>query len=406
MSMRNFARAALAGVLGYSWLIAFSVVYFLLAPYAWPQQTKSQLNTEVNTNFPNNTSGLITPTILRQTVNDIIASFQQAPAVIARASATDTILVGDFGQLVAYSASPTAVTLPQATGSFANFNVFIKNTGGGTITVTPTVSTIDGAASLAIGTGNGAWIVAGSGNYTSYTSGSGGGGGGGGVTQFNGLIGAVTTNVVVQRFFTNSVYVPTSGMLHAIVECIGSGGGGGGATGAVGQSYGGAGGSSGGYSMKRVTAADVGASQTITINAAGTGGAGSNNGTAGGSVSVGSLCVANGGPGGVFGSGSSVPVSGGVAAAGTGDIAAQGNPGMPGLYSQSLVLSFPSGNGASSALGGGAVGVFTFTATASGNNAGSYGAGGSGAYANNVAASGTGGNGSTGVVIITEFINM
>jgi len=169
---------------------AFSVAF---GPTLYAQQTKSQLNTEVTTNLPDNTTGLITPAILRTTINDIIASFQQAPATITRASATDTILVGDFGQLISYTASPVAVTLPQATGSFANFNVFIKASNG-PVTVTPTTSTIDGNASLLISASSGAWIVSNSGNYTSYTSGSGGGGGGTGtVTSVTAGAGLVTS---------------------------------------------------------------------------------------------------------------------------------------------------------------------------------------------------------------------
>lgn len=158
------------------------------------QQTKSQLNTEVGANFPDNTSGLITPLLLRTTINDIIASFQQAPSVNAQVSSPYTFVVSDFGKLVTFSASPTSVTLPQATGSFSNFNVFVKNVGGGIVTVSPTVSTIDGVSSLPIAAGATAWIVSNGTNYVSY-AGSGGGGGGGSTTVIcgDGLSGGTIT---------------------------------------------------------------------------------------------------------------------------------------------------------------------------------------------------------------------
>jgi hypothetical protein len=107
-----------------------------------------------------------------------------------------------------------------------------------------------------------------------------------------------------QVFAASGTYTPSANMLHCIIECVG----GGGSAGTSGSIYGGGGGGSGAYSRLLATAATIGASQTVTIGAAGTGGAtGANNGTAGGDTSVGTLCI---GKGGAFGGGGSSASSG------------------------------------------------------------------------------------------------
>lgn len=74
---------------------------------------------------------------------------------------TDTILSTDAALLVTYSnASAIAVTLPQATGSFAaGFAFSVQNKGAGTVTITPTTSTINGASTLAVTQNQGCDIV-------------------------------------------------------------------------------------------------------------------------------------------------------------------------------------------------------------------------------------------------------
>jgi hypothetical protein len=71
-----------------------------------------------------------------------------------------------------------------------------------------------------------------------------------------------------------------------------------------------------------------------------------------------------------------------------------------------VILATPSGKGASSIFGGGAIASFQ-PATSNftyGWNATGYGSGGGGATANNYGAAIAGGNGSAGIVIITEYI--
>ena len=90
-------------------------------------------------------------------------------AVNAQTGTTYTVLASDFGKLVTHTnGSAIAVTLPQAgtAGSFgAGFYLWAENRGAGTVTITPTTSTIDGAASLALATNQGCMIVSDGTNY-------------------------------------------------------------------------------------------------------------------------------------------------------------------------------------------------------------------------------------------------
>lgn len=129
-------------------------------------KTKATLVTEYATDFPTNTTGQITATILRAFSQDIIDSWQQATAVNAQTGTTYTFVVADFGKLVTFSnAGAIAVTLPQATTTFSNFNVLVRNLGAGTVTITPTTSTINGAATYTLATNAIAFIVSDGTNY-------------------------------------------------------------------------------------------------------------------------------------------------------------------------------------------------------------------------------------------------
>lgn len=81
---------------------------------------------------------------------------------------TYTVLTDDFHKIVTQSnGSASAYTLPQAGASFPDkwFFIFL-NLGAGTATITPTTSTINGAASMAFAEGEGAIIVSDGTNYT------------------------------------------------------------------------------------------------------------------------------------------------------------------------------------------------------------------------------------------------
>ena len=90
-----------------------------------------------------------------------------ATTVNAQTGTTYTVLTGDRGRLVTHSnGAAIAVTLPQATGDFAaGWYYLTENRGVGTATITPTTSTIDGAASLALTTNQGTIIVSDGTNY-------------------------------------------------------------------------------------------------------------------------------------------------------------------------------------------------------------------------------------------------
>lgn len=233
-------------------------------------------------------------------------------------------------------------------------------------------------------------------------------GGVAGVASLNGSTGAVTSSVVKQIFTASGTYTPTTGMDHAIIECQASGGGGGGTTGTAGSLFTAGGGESGGYSKTVVTAATVGASQVVTVGNAGAGGAaGSNNGVGGGDVAVGSLCIAKGGAGGGFSASGTFGVGGsGSAVAGTGDLAIPGRPGSSGLIAAAITGLFSTGgNGGDSFYGNGGVQPTPVaSASSTGVAASGYGAGGSGAHSHNTATTAAGGDGSKGVVFITEFV--
>jgi hypothetical protein len=87
--------------------------------------------------------------------------------VNAQTGTTYTYLSTDKGKLVTHSnGSAIAGTLPQATGSFGSgWWMDVQNRGAGTLTITPTTSTIDGAASLALTTGQGVRIASDGTNY-------------------------------------------------------------------------------------------------------------------------------------------------------------------------------------------------------------------------------------------------
>jgi hypothetical protein len=86
-----------------------------------------------------------------------------------------TVLATDRAKLVTFSnASSIAVTLPQATtaGFTGNFYCFVKNLGAGTVTITPTTSTIDTGTALVLRTGQWGIIFSDNTNFQCLTTGS------------------------------------------------------------------------------------------------------------------------------------------------------------------------------------------------------------------------------------------
>jgi len=210
----------------------------------------------------------------------------------------------------------------------------------------------------------------------------------------------------IQTFTASGTYTPNANLIYAIIDCVGGGGGGGGAIYASNVGNAGAGGGAGAFSEALVTKAMIGASQTVTIGTFGTGGTPSAQGGAGGQTSVGTLCVAPGGQGGLSVSVSANSTPGGAGgAAGTGNLrAVAGQPGEPGNVISSGLGALPGGNGGSGPYGGGGRSSNSNGSPNNGTAGSGFGSGGSGGSANgNAGSNANGANGTAGYVLILEF---
>ena len=218
------------------------------------------------------------------------------------------------------------------------------------------------------------------------------------ITTFN--------NIKTKTFTSSGTYTPTLGMNYCVIECWGGGGAGGSIAGSTISSIGAGGGGSGGYSRTTVSAATIGASQTVTIGNAGVPGSPGNvAGGPGGETSVGTLCIAKGGYG---AGGPAGPYNPGLGApAGTGDIAIPGQPGgtaLAGANATSVCIDALSGYGGSTTVGNGGYPAIVNNGVRNGWPATGYGAGGSGAAAHVSSSSASGGAGAKGFVVITEYL--
>lgn len=226
---------------------------------------------------------------------------------------------------------------------------------------------------------------------------------------------AASVGSVATQIFTGSgTYTPTSGMKFAYIEEWGGGGAGGGNTDCSGlpsNTANGGGGGAGGYGARLFTAAQVGASASVTIGAAGTGSAGAIGGT-GGTTSIaltgsGTITMtATGGVGGAV-SISATLTNGQISQGGLGGTntnaeaaytGAVGGSGMSGSYNSM------SGTGASSSIGGGGKSKFSTSGAVAGDAATGFASGGGGATAIGTATLAAGGNGSPGFMRITEYL--
>src|SRR5262249_10895865 len=99
-------------------------------------------------------------------MTDLVNSWQQYTGVNAQTGTSYAIQTSDYGQLITLNnASPVGITIPQATGPFAIFNTYLTNLGAGTATLTPTVSTINGAASFSLPQNKSIYLVSDGANY-------------------------------------------------------------------------------------------------------------------------------------------------------------------------------------------------------------------------------------------------
>lgn len=142
--------------------------------------------------------------------------------------ASYTYLNSDCGKLVTHSnGGAISGTLPQANSATFRSGWFmdVQNIGVGTLTVTPTTSTIDGAATLVFTTGQGARIVSNGADYSTQRGGAGSVISGGTVTSvgFSATPGTVTgspitTSGTINYSFTGanvvSLFTGCSGTLY------------------------------------------------------------------------------------------------------------------------------------------------------------------------------------------------
>lgn len=138
--------------------------------------------------------------------------------VNAQTGTTYTYLTGDRGKLVSHSnAASIAASLPQANSTTfrAGWFVDVQDIGAGTLTVTPTTSTINGSATLVLTTGQGAHIVSDGTNYSAQL-----GKGGASLGSLTGVIKASSgTPAVVGGTATDCVFVnATSGSCIALTS--------------------------------------------------------------------------------------------------------------------------------------------------------------------------------------------
>lgn len=189
---------------------------------------------------------------------------------------------------------------------------------------------------------------------------------------------ASATIPLVTKFTASGTWSKSAGMVYAIVEVVGAGGNGGAASSGTTVARGGGGGG-GGYSRKRIAAATLGATETVTVGT-----------TAGATSSFGAHASATGGAVGTAATVAGQNRAGGTAGIGSsGDINSAGGGGSSG-----------GGSGGSSFFGGGGGGSDT---TGNGGNAQVYGGGGGGASADSGSGATSGGTFASGVVIVTEY---
>lgn len=192
------------------------------------------------------------------------------------------------------------------------------------------------------------------------------------------------------------------GLTRLRVRVVGGGGAGAGANADTGESVSRAGGGGGGYSESVLDAADLGASETITVGAGGTNVAGNTDGDNGNQSSFGGFVMARGGAGAiaVMPSGVNPDARAGSpgGSQGIGHIITAGGSGGPCIRISPTVVLGGAGGDAGGGMGQGGIARAGNTDGADGRG---YGGGGGGATS--TGGNFSGGDGSPGVVIIELY---
>ena len=205
----------------------------------------------------------------------------------------------------------------------------------------------------------------------------------------------------VQNYTASATWTKPANLKFVIVEVQAGGGAGGGAANTTGAAVGGGGGA-GGYSQKKIAAASLGSTETVTVGAGGTpGSAGNNPGGDGGNSSFGAHATANGGVG---GTGMQSETGNRVTTGGTGGSAASGDINVTGQNGETGRVhgGWPwDAQGGDSVLGLG--GKWRTGGSAAGAAATGYGAGGGGGVDFSVNTARAGGAGGAGIVRVYEY---
>lgn len=308
-------------------------------------------------------------------------------------SASVTLVAADFGKLRLANTTSNSITyaLPSAATVGNGKPIGIKKTSSAnTVTLDADgADTIDGTATFAWTSDDRTiWLVSDGANW-----------------QVSSEYGSAT--VGVQSFTASGTYTPTARMKHCIVFSTGAGGGGGGADSAANGAESGGGGGAGGTCIEAFTAAQIGASQTVTIGAGGTAGADTGgNGGSGGDTTFGALHTAGGGGGGIGVTTAGTGIgNGGAAGTATGGlINIPGGGGNSGQSDNTNNVAF-GGQGGSSFWGGSGVPpVRIGSGVNAGVNGSAYGSGATGAIAVDDTTGAAGGVGAAGVCVVIEFI--
>ncbi len=202
-----------------------------------------------------------------------------AECLNAKTTTSESFADSDRGKFVTFSnAGATAVTIARAGTASAFQNgwvVFARNKGAGTVTITPTTSTIDGSATYTLRQNDWVAIVSDGTDYQVYSA--------------RACCGRLT-----QTYTGSTTYTVPNGVYFVRTKVWGGGGGSGGTDIGTNASAGGG----GGEYCETVVAVTPGSGITVTVGAAGTAGSssGPSNGGNGGQSAFGSI-TANGGSG-------------------------------------------------------------------------------------------------------------
>lgn len=139
-------------------LLAAFVCLLAFAAPAHAQETKSALISEINTNWPDNTTGAITPALLRSTVIDIVNSYFDFAGASSVACATHQFVTA-FPSLSTTTCAQPAYGDISGLGSMAEQSAGSVAITGGTITGLPSPTNPSDAATKSYVDGSAAGLV-------------------------------------------------------------------------------------------------------------------------------------------------------------------------------------------------------------------------------------------------------